>query len=192
MKRVAVFASGTGSNALNLISYFKESSSVEIAVLYCDNPRAGILNKLKGEDITIRNISRKQVSIDGMYLLNLLKEDGVDYILLAGYLSLIPAVVTQEYIFRILNIHPALLPKYGGMGMYGDRVHSAILANGEIESGITIHYVNENYDEGDILFQSKFEIPANSDMEFVKRNISIQEQKYYPIVAETAMLLIGV
>ena len=190
MKRVAVFASGTGSNALNLISYFRDSTTVEIALLYCDNPRAGILEKLKEGDVQVRQISRKPISKDGTILLNYLKEDGVDFILLAGYLSLIPATVTREYNYKILNIHPALLPKYGGLGMYGDRVHSAVLANGENESGITIHYVNENYDEGDILFQSKFEIPDNSDLEFIKRNISIQEQKYYPIVAETAMLLV--
>lgn len=189
MKQVAVFASGAGSNALNLIDYFKDSATVRIVALYCDNPAAAVLNKVNKAAIKVNLISRKAVAADGSVLLALLQKEGIDFLLLAGYLSLIPPCVTAAYPFRILNIHPSLLPRFGGKGMYGDKVHRAVLEKREKETGITIHYVNERYDEGDVFFQSKFTIPEGADMNFIKDNIRQMEHSYYPVVAETALLL---
>lgn len=189
MKQLAVFASGAGSNALNLIDYFKNSSKLRVTSLYCDNPEAGILQKINLAEIKINLISKKEIVTDGSVLLTLLKKDEIDFILLAGYLSLIPRSVTEAYPLRILNIHPSLLPKFGGKGMYGDKVHIAVLEKQECETGITIHYVNEKYDEGDVFFQSKFSIPEGADINFIKENIRRLEHTYYPIVAETALLL---
>lgn len=183
--KVAIFASGSGSNAWNLIGYFSKNPNVEISALYCDNPNAGILDKMKRTEIPIRLIERNRKSKGLTNWLESLEKDKIDLVLLAGFLSLIPYDMVQKYTDRIINIHPALLPKFGGKGMFGDHIHKAVIENKETETGITIHFVNTEYDKGTILFQSKFSLPSNASLNFVKEQIQTLEQLYYPIVVET-------
>lgn len=185
VSKIAIFASGAGSNAWNLIRYFNSNPEVEITALYCDNPSAGILEKVRNTDIPVRMIRKNRKSNGITDWLELLEKDGIDLILLAGFLSMIPLDVVHRFDNRILNIHPALLPKFGGKGMFGDHIHKAVIESQESETGITIHLVNTEYDKGTILFQSKFRIPQNAGLSSVKENIHHLEQTYYPLVAET-------
>jgi len=154
MKKLAIFASGRGSNALNIINYFRERNDVEIRLILSNNPGAGVLDSAKEEGIASIVFNRKEF-YQSTRILDLLEKEHIDFIVLAGFLWLVPADLIRNYKNKIVNIHPALLPQYGGKGMYGINVHRAVKKAGDKVSGLSIHYVNEKYDEGNIIFQTK-------------------------------------
>jgi phosphoribosylglycinamide formyltransferase-1 len=180
MKKIALLASGSGSNAENIICHFKNEDKLEFPLILSNNPNAYVHERAKKLDIPSFTIDKKGFE-NGEALL-LLTEYRIEFIVLAGFLLKIPENIIEAYPNRIINIHPALLPKYGGKGMYGSHVHEAVVANRETESGITIHYVNENYDEGNIIFQAKCEISPADSPEDVAEKVHALEYKYFPEV----------
>src|SRR5699024_1989477 len=152
--KIAIFASGTGSNALKIIKHFRNKDFAEVALVLSNNSGAAVLQKAKEADIPALTFSKKEL-VRGNLLFKELQDKEINWIILAGFLLKIPEYLIQRYPHRIINIHPALLPKYGGKGMYGSRVHQAVIAAGEKESGITIHYIDKHYDKGEIILQKK-------------------------------------
>lgn len=186
-KKVAIFASGTGSNAVNLIKYFSNVDSIEIAFVLSNNSNAPIIgsaNELGVKTITLTNAQ----AADAEVLIANCKEHDVDWIVLAGYLRLIPVPFIQAFENKIINLHPSLLPKYGGKGMYGRNVHLAVLENNETETGITIHYVNEKFDEGKIIAQFHCAIDPNDTIQDVEGKIRRLEHGYLPFVVHQTIL----
>ncbi|MBK8805541.1 MAG: phosphoribosylglycinamide formyltransferase [Bacteroidales bacterium] len=181
MKNIAIFASGTGSNAENIINFFKDSDLVEVKSVFCNNPKAGVLDKCDRLNIPT-SLFTKQEFNDTNKVIDELHSLAVDYIILAGFLLLLPENLIKEYNNRIINIHPSLLPKYGGKGMYGMNVHNAVISNQEKESGITIHLVNEKYDEGKIIFQATCALDNSDNTESLAHKIHDLEQTYFPQV----------
>ena len=182
MKRIAVFASGSGSNAENLINYFNDSELADISVIFCNRKEAGVRQRAERHSVPFIYFTPDQLK-DGT-VLGKLKQYRIDFIVLAGFLLKIPKDLIEAYPDRIVNIHPALLPDYGGKGMYGMRVHEAVVEAGEQETGITIHYVNENYDQGEIIFQATVEVYEDDSPEDVAEKVHELEYKYYPQVVE--------
>lgn len=185
-KRIAIFASGSGSNAQKLMEYFKHSNDIEIALVLTNNPDAYVLQRADNFEIPSHVFDRNEFYKTDI-VVDLLKNLDIDLIVLAGFLWLIPLNLIQEYPGRIVNIHPAILPNYGGKGMYGDHVHNAILAAGEAEGGITIHYVNENYDEGEYIYQAKYKIDKDDNLEMIKFKGQQLEHQHYPRVVESIL-----
>lgn len=183
MKRIVVFASGTGSNAMNLIQHFRKGNKARVVAIFCNNPEAGIIEKSKAEGIPVVVFNRAQIRDAGFFDVQLAAFQP-DIIALAGFLWLFPERLVQQYANRIVNIHPALLPAYGGKGMYGDHVHRAVLANKETIHGVTVHLVNEHYDEGQILLQESFEIMPNDTLESLKQRIHEIEFRLFPAALE--------
>ncbi|MDR1332310.1 MAG: phosphoribosylglycinamide formyltransferase [Tannerella sp.] len=183
MKRIAILASGSGSNAENIANCFAVRKQVEVAVVMSNNPRAGVHERMKRLGIPSFTFPREAFTT-GDEVLKKLSEFAVDWIVLAGFMNRISAPLLRAYPDRILNIHPALLPKYGGKGMYGMHVHEAVVAHRETESGITIHYINENYDEGQIVFQAKCPVLPTDTPEDVATRVHELEYKHYPEVIE--------
>lgn len=181
--RIGIFASGSGSNAEKIMDYFSDSSFIHTALLISDNPEAFALRRASARGIPTAVFSRGEFS-GGENVLELLQKTGIDYIVLAGFLRLIPFSIIKAYPGRIVNIHPALLPHYGGKGMYGDRVHRAVIEAGEKESGITIHKVNEHYDEGAVIAQYRVEVAPDDTPETLAQKIHALEHKYFPEVIE--------
>ena len=182
--KIAIFASGKGSNAENIISYFNSNRTVEVALIVSDNAVAGVLDIAKKNDIPVMILSKEDRLNYSSCILNLINL-GVDFIVLAGYLKKIPVSLIHQFPEKIINIHPALLPKYGGKGMYGANVHQAVIENNESESGITIHYVDEIYDHGKIIFQAKCEIEKGETIESLANKIHNLEHKHFPrVIAE--------
>jgi phosphoribosylglycinamide formyltransferase-1 len=181
--QLAIFASGNGTNAENIISHLKTISNVEISVslIVTDKENAGIHEVAFKNNIPIFVIPKSDVNV-GAEILDKLKSHRVEFIVLAGYLKKVPINILQAYERNVINIHPALLPKYGGKGMYGKRVHEAVIENKESESGITIHYVDEIYDNGEIILQEKCSISENDTAETLAEKIHQLEYKYYPEV----------
>lgn len=179
MKNIVIFASGNGSNAQNICEKFSGSPSVKVAALFCNNPQAGVIGRMKPFGVPVHVFDRAGFR-DEKSFLSLLDRYKPDLIVLAGFLWLVPAYLVKAYPGRIINIHPALLPKFGGKGMYGDHVHEAVLAAGEKEHGITIHFVNERYDEGEPVFQAKFGVKEGATLEELRSGISTLEMKYFP------------
>jgi phosphoribosylglycinamide formyltransferase-1 len=183
-KRLAIFASGTGSNTQQIINYFKSTSSVAIvSLIVCNKPGAGVLQIAQKESIDTLLIDRERFFHGDAYL-PVLQKAGIDLIVLAGFLWKIPLVLIQTFPQRIINIHPALLPNYGGKNMYGNRVHETVINAGEKQSGITIHYVDEHYDEGDIIFQATCDVRPGDTPESLAQRIHQLEYKHYPEVIE--------
>lgn len=183
MTRLAVFASGGGSNAQKIMAYFEHHPSVKVVLVVSNNPDAGVLGIADRFGIPVRIISRTDFrQEEGM--LNMLASFRVDYIVLAGFLWLLPHFLTGHYPDRILNIHPSLLPKYGGKGMYGHFVHEAVFHAGEKESGCTIHLVNDAYDEGRILFQAVCPVTPEMNAPEIASTVLKLEHAYYPSVIE--------
>ena len=182
-KKLAIFASGSGSNAENICNYFANSSDIEV-VLMCTNKRdAYIVKRAEKLDIPVVFISKSELNnFDNLH--KKLQSVKVDIIILAGFLLKLPAIMIEYYPNRILNIHPSLLPKYGGKGMYGNKVHKAVLENKETESGISIHFVNQNYDEGEIVLQEKCVISEDETLETLTEKIHQLEHNYFPIAIE--------
>jgi phosphoribosylglycinamide formyltransferase-1 len=179
---IAVFASGAGSNAEKIIQHFKNSTLARVSLVVCNKPGAGVLAIAEREDVPTLLIEKKKFNEEGY--LQELKQASVDFIALAGFLWKIPHPLVDAYRHRIVNIHPALLPKYGGKGMYGQYVHESVLNAGEVESGITIHYVDEHYDNGDVIFQTGCPVLDTDTHETLANRIHVLEHMHYPIVIE--------
>ena len=186
-KKIAIFASGSGTNAENIIKYFENKREVEVSSVFTNNPEAFVIERAKNFNIPVTVFNRKDFYDSQRVLENLLHKK-IDYIVLAGFLWLIPGNILQHYNNKIVNIHPALLPKYGGKGMYGNKVHEAVIKNNEKESGITIHLVNENYDEGAIVFQARCEVKEGDTPEKLAQRVHQLEYEYYPKVIEDIIL----
>lgn len=181
MKRLVIFASGSGSNAENLIRFFQDREDATVVLVMTNNPRAKVLDRCKKLKISALSFN-KEAFTKSNFVLDILKSSQADLIILAGFLWKFPESIIQEFPNRVINIHPALLPKYGGKGMYGIHVHSAVIKHNESESGITIHYVNENYDEGAIIFQESCKIAPTDSAEDLAKKIHDLEMKHFPEV----------
>jgi phosphoribosylglycinamide formyltransferase-1 len=181
--RIAVFASGSGTNAEEIFKYFHGHPSIEVVLLLSNNPIAVALERAKKSGVPSKIVTRQQWA-ESNEVLNWLKEYRVSHIVLAGFLWLIPHPVLQAFSDRIINIHPALLPKFGGKGMYGMKVHELVKTTGEKETGITIHLVNEHYDAGKILFQSRCPVHAHDTPEQIAAKVNQLEHSHYPRVIE--------
>ncbi|PTX60593.1 formyltetrahydrofolate-dependent phosphoribosylglycinamide formyltransferase [Kordia periserrulae] len=186
MKRIAIFASGSGTNAENIIRYFQERNTASVVQILTNNQHAKVLDRAKNHKISGLSFNRTAL-YHSNDVLNLLKSAHVDLIVLAGFLWKFPAHILAAFPNKVVNIHPALLPKYGGKGMYGAHVHNAVIENNEKESGITIHYVNEHYDEGAIIFQAKTAITSEDTPETLAQKIHQLEYKHFPEVIENIL-----
>lgn len=186
--RLALFASGAGSNALNIIDHFVGHASIEVACVLTNRIDAPVIDGAKKRSIPVLIFDNKQVS-DGKFLIDVCTENKVDYIILAGYLRLIPKEFTHHYPEKIINVHPALLPNYGGHGMYGDNVHRAVIAAGEDKSGISVHFVDENFDEGRLIAQFYCPVSISESLDTLKKKVQQLEHAYFPIVIENTILL---
>jgi phosphoribosylglycinamide formyltransferase-1 len=180
MVNIAVLASGRGTNAENLIEYFSEHPHGRVALVLTNNPRSRVIDIAREWKVPHVVFTRKELE-DGT-VLSLLSKRGIDFIVLAGFLWLVPEAIIGAYRDRIVNIHPALLPKFGGLGMYGERVHQAVSDSGDDVSGITIHKVNERYDEGDVIAQFECAIDPESDPDLIAARVQSLELKHYPEV----------
>lgn len=183
MRRIAIFASGTGTNAENIIKHFFYSDRVIVAAVFCNNAKAGVIDRARQYGIPAVVFNREDL-YDTNRILRNLREFEIDFIALAGFMWLMPDYLVKEYSNQIINIHPALLPKYGGKGMYGKKVHQAVIDNKEKESGITIHYVNESYDQGEIIYQHKCEVASDETPESLAEKVHQLEYEHYPQVIE--------
>ena len=183
VKNIAILASGAGSNAQKILEYFSDRMDIAVRLIVSNKPEAGVLNIAK-----LASVDTLVVSRDSFYsstdLLVELDKYNIDFIVLAGFLWLIPPYLIQHYPERIINIHPALLPKYGGKGLYGHFVHEAVHLAKDTHSGITIHYVNEKYDEGSIVFQERCEILPSDQPEDIAKKVQVLEHSYYPTVID--------
>ena len=186
MKNVAIFASGSGTNAENIARYFSKSETVKVAVVLSNNKNVGVHDRVNKLGIPSFVFSRDEF-VEGTPILAKLAEYQIDLIVLAGFMNKISDALLGAYPGKIINIHPALLPKHGGKGMYGMHVHEAVVAAGEKESGITIHYINENYDEGDIIFQATCEVLPADTAEEVATKVHALEYAHYPHVIEEVL-----
>ncbi|CAM3651435.1 phosphoribosylglycinamide formyltransferase [Flavobacterium saliperosum S13] len=182
MKRIVIFASGSGSNAENIILHFKNKSQGNVIAVLSNNLHAKVLDRAKNHDIPVVVFNKTELS-DGT-VLEKLNELQPDLIVLAGFLLMFPAAIIAQYPDKIINVHPALLPKYGGKGMYGMKVHQAVLENKEKETGISIHYVNEHYDEGAIIFQSTVNVEDCTTPEEIAAKVHELEHRHFPEVIE--------
>ncbi len=183
MKRIAIFASGSGSNAQKIIEHFDGNKDIEVSLVLTNNENAYVLQRASDLDIPAYVFDR-QLFYETDQLHDILRDIGIDFIVLAGFLWLVPLSILRSWPNRIVNIHPALLPKFGGKGMYGERVHEAVIATGEKETGISIHYVNEVYDEGEIIFQEKIKILPDDTPGSIAERIHVLEHKHYPGVID--------
>ncbi len=182
MKKILLFASGTGSNVENIIQYFKNNPNIDIVGVFTNNPNAKVLDKAKSHNVPTLIFDRSQLSED--FVRNKISELQPDLIVLAGFLWKFPEHIIADYPNKIINIHPALLPKYGGKGMYGMKVHQTVLDNNEKETGITIHYVNEHYDEGEFIFQQKVNVEDCKTPEEIVAKIHELEHLHFPQIIE--------
>lgn len=182
MKKIVLFASGSGSNAENIIQYFKQSQQAEVVAVFCNNPKAQVIQRAENQNVTVVVFTKEELA--GESVLLRLKALHPDLIVLAGFLLMFPVNIIATYQNQIINIHPALLPKYGGKGMYGMNVHRAILENKETETGISIHYVDANYDEGDIIFQAKIALDGRESPEEIAQKVHALEHEHFPQVIE--------
>ena len=187
MKNIAVFASGSGTNAENIANYFADNQSVRVVLAVSNNPLAGVHARVSQSGIPSVTFSN-EVWTEGKKIVKKLAEYQVDWIILAGFLKKIPDTIRFAFPDKIINIHPALLPKHGGKGMYGMRVHEAVVAAGDRESGITIHYINENYDEGQIIFQASCPVLPSDTAEDVASKVHALEYRHYPQVIESILM----
>jgi phosphoribosylglycinamide formyltransferase-1 len=185
--RIAVFASGSGTNAEEVFKYFKGHQRIEVALLLSNNPSAYALQRADNHGIQTLVFNRQEF-LEGKVIEEKIMQAGITHIVLAGFLWLIPPYLLQRFPHRIINIHPALLPKYGGKGMYGARVHEAVKASRDLETGITIHLVNERYDEGKVLFQGRCAIGEEHTPGQIAACVQKLEHEHYPKVIEKWVL----
>ncbi|HEX8331561.1 MAG TPA: phosphoribosylglycinamide formyltransferase [Segetibacter sp.] len=183
---IAIFASGTGTNARNIIQYFAKHSYIKIRLIVSNKAGAGVLDVATEHGINSLIIGKEKFFRDGY--VDELRGAGIDFIILAGFLWKVPQVLVDSFRNMIINIHPALLPKYGGKGMYGSKVHEAVIAAREKESGITIHYIDEHYDNGDMIFQAKCNVLDEETPESLATKIHTLEYEHFPKVIEKCVL----
>lgn len=183
MKRIVIFASGSGSNAENLIKFFQNSEKANVTLVATNNPYAKVLDRCKTLNIPAMSFNR-DAFINTDVVLNVLKDQNPDIIVLAGFLWKFPTFILKEFPNRVINLHPALLPKFGGKGMYGMNVHKAVVDQKESETGITIHYVNENYDEGAVIYQATCKVDENDTAEDVAAKIHTLEMDNFPKIVD--------
>jgi phosphoribosylglycinamide formyltransferase-1 len=186
MKKIVIFASGSGTNAENIVLYFNKIEVAKVIYIFSNNANAKVLERAKNLNIPTEFFSKEDFS--GDKVLQKLKNIQPDLIILAGFLLKFPQNCIEAFPNKIINIHPALLPKFGGKGMYGMNVHRAVVENNESETGITIHYVNENYDEGNIIFQKSVPLLGNETPEEVAAKVYELEQKWFPEVIENILI----
>jgi phosphoribosylglycinamide formyltransferase-1 len=182
MKKIVIFASGSGTNAENIIKYFENKAIATVVAVFTNNPNAKVIERAKNFQIPTEIFTKEEL-IQGKVLQKIIGF-APDLIVLAGFLLKLPKSIIESYPNTIINIHPALLPKYGGKGMYGMNVHRAIVENKEKETGITIHFVNENYDEGNVIFQKSVVLSPTDSPETVAEKIHELEQDNFPQVIE--------
>lgn len=184
--RIVILASGNGTNAERIMTYFADSNLAEVVLVLTNKSDAGVLSRAAKAGVNALVLS-KNIYTDGAAFLEFLEAAQPDLIVLAGYLKLVPSEVVSRFAKSIVNIHPSLLPNYGGRGMYGGRVHEAVIANQDKESGITIHYVNEVYDEGEVILQAKVNIEPNWNATELAQAIHQLEYKHFPVVIENLL-----
>jgi phosphoribosylglycinamide formyltransferase-1 len=185
-KRIAIFASGSGTNAERIMSHFRKHRLAEVSIVLSNKPDAQVLQRAAGFGVDYR-VFERETFYGSSWITDLLVGLRIDLIVLAGFLWLIPSGLLRAFPGRIINIHPALLPGYGGKGMYGRHVHEAVIANGDRESGISIHYVNEVYDAGKIILQEKCEVKPDDTPETLAARVHELEYRYYPVVIEKVL-----
>ncbi len=184
-KSIAIFASGAGTNAQRIINFFKTSNAIQVSLIICNNPTAGVLNIAKAEKIPSIIIEKVQFFKGNAYV-NKLQEAHIDFIVLAGFLWKVSVPLINAFRNKVINIHPALLPKYGGKGMYGSKVHEAVLEAGEDETGITIHFVDEHYDNGDVIFQAKCPVlPIDTPHTLAQRVHELEYEHFAKVIEQT-------
>ena len=185
-KRIVIFASGSGTNTENIIKYFQRTQFAEVVLVLSNKKDAKVLER--AEKLAVKAVSfTKDALFAESGVLKSLKEIKPDIIVLAGFLLKFPEIILKEFPNMVINIHPALLPKYGGKGMYGNFVHQAVLKNREVETGITIHYVNENYDEGAIISQKKIKLSENDSVEMIAEKVHQLEHEWFPKIIEEVL-----
>jgi phosphoribosylglycinamide formyltransferase-1 len=191
IRNIAIFASGAGSNAKAIIEYFKGHPTIKVALVITNNPSAGVI-QIAHENKIISAILSKEALANEQAVMPLMKAQDIHFIALAGYLQMVPTFLLAKFPNKIVNIHPALLPKHGGKGMYGIKVHQAVLAAGDAETGITIHYVNEHYDEGKIISQKTLAVNQNETAETLAARVLGLEHEWYPKTIEVLLAGVGV
>ncbi len=191
MKRIAIFASGSGSNAEQISHHFADRTDSEVSLILTNNPTAGVIARARRLHIPVV-VFDKKTFVYSDRITELLQRQQIDLIVLAGFLMLVPAALIRAFPRRIINIHPALLPKYGGPGMYGEHVHEAVAAAGEAESGITIHFVDERYDEGEIIYQATCALENTDTATDIAQKVLRLEHAHFPgVVGEVLSSLVA-
>lgn len=183
MKKIAIFASGSGSNAENIIQYFISKPEISVDSVFCNVPDAYVLKRAEKYKIPTFLFNREDLK-NQEKVLQILQQRQIDFIVLAGFLWLMPSFIVSAFPGRIINIHPALLPRHGGKGMYGMKVHEAVITAGEKESGITIHYINNRYDEGNPIFQARCQVDTGETPESLAQKVHALEYEHFPRVIE--------
>jgi phosphoribosylglycinamide formyltransferase 1 len=186
MNNIAIFASGSGTNAENIINHFIRNKTIKVVLVLSENKNAFVFERARKLEVPAIHFTIDEFNNGDV--LKLLNRYRVDFIVLAGFLKLFPTSIIEQYPQRIINIHPALLPKFGGKGMYGTKVHKAVIEAGEKESGITIHYVNQNYDEGGIVFQAKCPVLDNDTPETLAQRVHSLEYEFFPKIIENLLI----
>ncbi len=187
MKTIAIFASGAGTNAARIIDHFRDHPFIRVGLIVCNRHGAGVLGVAERAGIEVLMLE-KEVFFQGDGYVGALRERGVDFLVLAGFLWKVPVALVKAFPGKILNIHPALLPKFGGKGMYGRYVHEAVVAAKEKETGITVHFVDEFYDHGQVVFQAKVAVEAGDGPEEVAEKIHRLEKEYFPRIIEEVVM----
>ena len=187
MKHIAIFASGSGSNAENIINFFKADPCAEVSLVLSNKANAYVLNRSSNLSVKTCVFNREELT-SSSGVIKVLAKHNIDLIVLAGFLWRVPSILLDEYYGKVINIHPALLPKYGGKGMYGMFVHNAVLMNKEEESGITIHYANQNYDDGDIIFQAKCQLSRDDNADDIANKVHSLEMEYFLAIIKKVLL----
>lgn len=186
MKLIALFASGTGTNSQRIIDHFRHHSGIRVSLIACNNPGAGVLDIAAKENIPQLMLDKERFFRGNAYVKEL-QEKKIDFLVLAGFLWKIPRPLVEAYRGRIINIHPALLPKYGGKGMYGRHVHESVIAAGDRQTGITIHYVDELYDHGQVIFQAFCQVDPDDTPETLAQKVHRLEYAHFPKIIEAVI-----
>lgn len=187
MWNVTIFASGSGSNAENIFNYFKDSKLVRVGLLITDNPKAFVIERCRRHSVPCLVLSKRLID-DTDFMLGVLRDFRTNFVVLAGYIKLVPDYIVTAFDQRIVNIHPSLLPKHGGKGMYGSRVHQSVLDSGDKESGITIHFIDNDYDRGSVIFQAKCPVLPDDTADTLAQRVHALEYEYYPKVIEDTII----
>lgn len=186
MKNIAIFASGSGSNAQKIITHFSGHPTIHVALVISNRATAQVLERARTAQVPCVICTREDF-LDNAKILSILKEKNIDWIVLAGFLLLVPSYLIQAFPKKIINIHPALLPRHGGAGMYGMRVHEAVVAAGDKRTGITIHFVDDRYDEGEIIFQAQCDVNESDTPQSVAHKVLELEHTHFPVVIEALL-----